>query len=109
MGVARQPALRQPVNDMLQHVGREWRIEKHDVVGRRNAIEKSHGIGNMDFSVRSAQPCECFTDVLTDQCFALDERHVSRAARERFDTQCAAAGEQIQTTRPDNRLLQPVE
>jgi hypothetical protein len=40
---------------------------------------------------------------------AVDEGHVRGTARQRLEAERATAREQIQTTRADDRLLQPVE
>ena len=62
-------------------------------------------------TVASRLPSRCkrLRQMAADLRLAIHERHVRRAARQRFEPERAAAREQIQAARADDRVLQPVE
>src|SRR6185503_20159186 len=99
----------QPVAGLLQYSGIEGRVEKHDIEGLRRALQEALRILDHDGGVAAAKPFERLRKMTADLRLAIDERHVRGTARQRLEAERAAAREQIETTRTDDRLLQPVE
>src|SRR5262249_30868733 len=62
-----------------------------------------------DRSSAAAEPLQRLLEMASHLRLAIDECHVRGTARESLQTQRTAAREQIQATRADDRLLQPVE
>jgi hypothetical protein len=105
----RQPPLLQPARDLLQHCGFERRVEKDDVEGLCWAQQEALRILDHDGRVAAAEAFQRLLEMTPYLRLAVDESHLRGTARQRLEAERAAAREQIQTTRADDRLLQPIE
>ncbi len=99
-------------SDRRQHPGGERRIEKDQIERPPRRAEKVRRIGADDAPVAALVAVPLRQASFNRACgaaVAFDERHVCRAARERFEAECAASGEQIQAARTGHCGRKPVE
>lgn len=107
--VRTNPPSSQAREDVRQDVRAERRVQEDDVERSGRPFEKALGIAHDDFRVRRFEAIERCLQVLRDPRLAIDEGDRSGAARKRLQAERAAAGEEIQTLRTDDRVLQPIE
>lgn len=96
--------------DVGQQFLRERRVEKNNVERCRAAGDKRCGsLRVADSPFAGVQLCQYRADTAQYVRVAVDEGAVGRAAGQGFDSQSAAAGEQIEAARANQVRLQPVE
>ncbi len=92
-----------------QQVGRERWIEEHDVEELCGTAKKLQCIDLLDARADGGPLGQPQAQLTRGRPVALDEAHLGGAARQRFQAQRAAAGEQIEAARCRDTAAQPVE
>lgn len=108
--IGREPVvlLEQPCG-LHQRSGGERRVQEHDVEGLRGSGQKAESIAVLDSSPRRLPLREPSAKFLCRHGIPLDKRDMRCSARKRLQTQCAAAGEQVQAAGSPHARCKPVE
>src|SRR5215813_7090051 len=109
-GVRREPV---SLLELRRRAGEQLRgkrgIEEHYVERPGGAREITERVAALDNCISGLPFVEALAQRTCRRRIALDEGDVSRAARERFEAERAAASEQIEAACTVNRRAQPVE
>lgn len=87
----------------------ERRIEQHDVEWSSRLAQPGQRFGHLDSRVSGLQPGQIGVQGTDRNRVLFDQHRLRRPARQGFETERAAAGEQIQATRAGQDRSQPVE